>query len=177
VGVKLVTVGAPITVNEAELDPEPAGVVTVMTPLEAPAGTSAVICMAELTVKFATPTSVVLNFTEVAPVKLVPLIVTLAPMIPDAGVKLVTVGAPIIVNEAELEPEPAGVVTVMTPLEAPAGTWAVICVGELTVKFAARTTVVLNFTDDTFMKLVPVIVTLAPTCPEVGVKLTTVGGS
>ncbi len=79
-----------------------------------------------MTVKLAAPTSVVLNFTEVAPVKLVPVIVTVAPIIPEAGVKLVTVGAPTIVNNVELDPPPAGVVTVMTPLPAPAGTLAVI---------------------------------------------------
>src|SRR5258706_16464798 len=96
-------------------------------------------------------------------------------MAPLVGAKLVTVGGPITVKLATLDPLPAAVVTVMTPLVAPTGTFAVIWVGELTVKFAKPTSVVLTFTDDTLMKVVPVIVTLIPAGPEVGVKLVTVG--
>jgi len=44
----------------------------------------------------------------------------------DQVKKLVTVGAPTMVKDVELDPAPAGVVTVMTPLPAPAGTLAVI---------------------------------------------------
>src|SRR5881396_2190686 len=67
----------------------PAEVVTLIDPLVAPAGTLAVIVLAEFTVKFAL---VPLNRTAVAPVKLVPLIVTLVPTGPLAGVKLEIVG-------------------------------------------------------------------------------------
>src|SRR2546427_569295 len=67
----------------------PAEVVTLIGPLEAPAGTVAVIAVAEFTVKLAL---VPLNSTAEAPVKSVPLIVTLVPTGPLAGVKLVTVG-------------------------------------------------------------------------------------
>src|SRR5438552_19065284 len=58
-------------------------------PLESPAGTVAVIAVAEFTVKLAL---VPLNRTALAPVKLVPLIVTLVPTGPLLGVKLATVG-------------------------------------------------------------------------------------
>ena len=54
---------------------------------------------------------VVLNFTRVAPVKLVPLIVTAAPITPLVGVKLLMVGACRTVNEATLVAVPPGMVT------------------------------------------------------------------
>src|SRR2546426_3746335 len=67
----------------------PPGVVTLIGPLVAPAGTVAVMVVAEPTVKLAL---VPLNSTAVAPVKLAPLIVTLVPTGPLVGVKLETVG-------------------------------------------------------------------------------------
>ena len=175
-GVKEVMVGTPITLKLDELEPVPTGETMDMTPLVAAAGTIAVILMDELTVKLEAPTSVPLNFTAETLTKSVPLITTDVPVGPLVGVNEVIAGKPRIVNDVGLVPKPAGVVTVIKPLEAPAGTLAVICVGELTVKFAATTSVVLNFTDDTFIKFVPVIVTEAPTAPEAGVKVVTVGG-
>src|SRR5882762_11571605 len=67
----------------------PAEVVTLIEPLEAPAGTVAVIVVAEFTVKLAL---VPLNSTDVAPVKFVPLMLTLVPTGPLPGVKLEIVG-------------------------------------------------------------------------------------
>src|SRR5437773_3478413 len=67
----------------------PPEVVTLIGPLVAPAGTVTVIAVAELTVKLAL---VPLNSTAVAPVKFVPLIVTVVPTDPLAGVTLVIVG-------------------------------------------------------------------------------------
>jgi hypothetical protein len=72
-----------------------------------------------------------LNLTEVAPVKLAPLIVTLAPMTPLKGVKVVMRGA--TMKSLALVAVPPGVVTVISPVVAPAGTVAVIWVLELTV--------------------------------------------
>src|SRR5256885_13275473 len=85
-GVKLVMVGGLITVKLPALFAVPPEVVTLIGPLVAPAGTVAVIAVAELTVKLAL---VPLNSTALAPVKFVPLIVTLVPTGPLAGVKLV----------------------------------------------------------------------------------------
>ena len=66
-----------------------------------------------------------LNVTAEAPVKFAPLIVTLVPTGPLAGVKLVIVGAlAVTVNAAALVAVPPGVVTLMGPLVAPAGTIA-----------------------------------------------------
>jgi len=66
----------------------PPGVVTLTGPVVAPSGTVASIVVSEVTVKLAlTP----LKATAVAPVKFVPLISTLVPAGPLAGVKPVIV--------------------------------------------------------------------------------------
>ena len=62
-----------------------------------------------------------LNVTTVAPVRFVPLMVTLVPMGPLAGVKLVIVGV-ITVKLPALVAVPPGVVTPMGPVVALAGT-------------------------------------------------------
>ena len=67
--------------------------------------------------------AVPLNVTPVAPVKFVPLIVTLVPAGPLAGVKLVIVGAlAVTVKLLALVAVPPGVVTLSGPVVAPAGT-------------------------------------------------------
>jgi hypothetical protein len=76
-------------VNPALL-PVPPGLVTLMLPV-VPAPTTAVIVVAEVTVKEAA--AVPPKLTAVAPVKLVPVRVTVEPLIAEVGVKLVTVGA------------------------------------------------------------------------------------
>jgi hypothetical protein len=65
---------------------------------------------------------VLLNVTAVAPVKFVPVMVTLLPTVPLAGLKLVIVGGISTVNEELLVAVPAGVLTLNVPLVAPAGT-------------------------------------------------------
>src|SRR2546422_2412708 len=67
----------------------PPGLVTLIGPVVAPVGTVAAIVVAEPTVK---PALAPLNSTAVAPVKLVPLMVTLVPTGPLVGVKLEIVG-------------------------------------------------------------------------------------
>src|SRR5438067_1988342 len=86
-------VGGFVTVKALLLVAVPSGVVTLTGPVVAPAGTAAEICVAEFTVKVAV---VPLNFTEVAPVKFVPLIVTLVPTVPLVGEKLVIVGGSVM---------------------------------------------------------------------------------
>ena len=63
-----------------------------------------------------------LNLTAVAPVKFVPLMVTLIPTAPLVGVKLTIVGAGITVKVLALVAVPPGVVTLSVPVVAPAGT-------------------------------------------------------
>ena len=67
-----------------------------------------------------------LKVTAVAPVKFVPVIATVVPTGPLAGVKLVMVGAlaVVTVNAVALVAVPPGVVTLIGPLVAPAGTVA-----------------------------------------------------
>ena len=173
VGVKLVTVGAG-TVKFPALVPVPLGPVTLILPVVAPTGTVVVIDVAETTANDVT--GMALNFTAVAPRKLVPVIVTVAIYTPEAGVKLVIVGivGADTVKLAVLVPVPPGLVTLILPVVAPTGTVVVRDVAETTVNNV--TGVVLNFTPVAPWKLVPVIVTVVPTAPDAGVKLVTVGG-
>ena len=74
--------------------------------------------MAEVTEKL--PALTPLNRTAVAPVKLVPVMLTVAPTVPLAGVKPVIVG--VTPKLVALVAVPPGVVTLSGPIVAPAGT-------------------------------------------------------
>ena len=116
---------------------------------------------------------VTLNLTNVAPVKLVPVITTLVPTGPLAGEKLVIVGTGTVTEKlVALVAVPPGVVTVIAPVVAPEGTVAVICVEESTVKIAVTP---LNLTEVAPAKFAPVITTFVPTGPLAGEKLVIVG--
>jgi len=79
-----------VTVKFVALVAVPLGVVTVIGPVVAPVGTFVTICVAVFDVIVAvTP----LNFTEVAPVRFVPVMVTVVPTGPAVGVNEVIVGA------------------------------------------------------------------------------------
>jgi hypothetical protein len=75
VGEKLV-IAAPVKLKVPLLVAVPVGVVTEILPVVAPFGTVAVILLLFWTVK---PAEIPLNFTEVAPLRFVPLIVTDVP--------------------------------------------------------------------------------------------------
>ena len=110
------------TVKLLALVAVPPEVVTLIGPVVAPLGTVAEIEVAEFTVKLAL---VPLNRTAVAPVKFVPLIVTVVPTGPLVGVKLVIVGAlAVTVKLLALVAVPPGVVTLSGPVVAPLGTVA-----------------------------------------------------
>jgi hypothetical protein len=132
VGKKTVIVGAAVTVKTPALVAVPPGVTMLIGPLLAPLGTVAVICDAPLALNDVAATP--LKSTAVAPDKLLPLIVTDVPATPVVGEKLEIVGgAPTVtVKFAVLVAVPVGVTTRRGPVVAPAGTVAVICVGELT---------------------------------------------
>jgi hypothetical protein len=91
VGVKLVIVGAAITLKLVALVTVPPAVVMEIAPVVAPGGTVAVIWAALFTVKLVA--LVPLNLTTVAPLKLFPVMTTEVPIAPLVGVKLVIVGA------------------------------------------------------------------------------------
>ena len=159
-----------VTVKLAELVAVPPGVVTLSGPDVAPAGTVAVIWLSLSTENAA---AVPLNFTAVAPVRLLPVMVTLAPTCPLVGVNDVSVGAGLAtVKLALLVAVPPGVVRLIGPLEAPAGTVAVIWLSLLTEKAAV---VPLNFTAVAPVRLLPLRVTLVPAGPLVGANDVSVG--
>ena len=148
----------------------PAAVVTLIGPDDATVGTVAVICVLLSTENAA---DVPLNFTSVAPVRLVPVILTLVPTGPLVGAKALSVGAGVVtVKLALLVAVPLGVVTLMGPVAAPAGTVALICESLLTEKLAV---VPLNLTAVAPVRSLPVIVTLVPADPLVGANAVRAG--
>lgn len=169
VGAKVVMVGAGITVKVMGLVAVPPVVVTLIGPEAASVGTVAVISVEDTTPK---PALVLLNITAVAPVKSVPVMVTLVPTGPLVGAKVVMVGAGITVKLMRLVAVPPGVVTLIGPEVASAGTVAVISVEDTTPKLAS---IPLNITAVAPVKSVPVMVRFAPTGPLVGVKVVIVG--
>jgi len=112
--------------------PAPPIVVTLTVTAPLPAAVTAVICVAEFTTKLAA--AVPPKLTDVAPVKLVPVMTTLVPPEagPDVGARPVTVGAGTKVKVPAEVPAPLGVVTLTVTEPLPAGDTAVICVAELT---------------------------------------------
>lgn len=158
-----------MTVKSVALVAVPAEFVIVIRPVVAPAGTVAVIWVSELTVKVA---DVPLNLTAVIPEKFVPVIVTVEPTGPLAGVKPVIVGVPVTTKSAALVPVPFPFVTVILPVVAPVGTVVVIWESELTVNGAFTPS---NFTVIVPVKSSPVMITVVPTGPLDGVNEEIVG--
>ena len=74
-----------------------------------------------------------MNFTAVAPVKVVPVRVTVVPTPPLVGVKFVIVGGATTVKLPELVAVPPAVVTLSFPVVTPVGATAVIFVALVTV--------------------------------------------
>src|SRR6266567_571653 len=134
-GLKPVIVGAGITVKLAALWPVPLAVVTLIGPVVAPPGTVAVIRVGELTVGLAEVTP--LKATLVTLTKLAPVITTLLPMAPLVGLNPLITGRVVTVNTPALWAVPAGVLTLIFPVVAPAGTVAVIWMEELTANDVA----------------------------------------
>jgi hypothetical protein len=169
VGENEVMVGSPVTVKLLELVAVPAEVVTLILPVVAPEGTFVVILVPALfTEKEAA--AVWLNFTWLAPVKLVPLMLTEVPIGPLVGENEVMVGkapAPVTVKLLELVAVPAGVVTLILPVVAPDGTVVVSCVPE-GFHENDEAFVLLNFTAVVLTNLVPLIVTEVPIGPLIG---------
>jgi hypothetical protein len=96
---------------------------------------------------------------------------TLAPTAPLVGLRLVIVGVDDTVKLSALVAVWPLTVTEMVPLEAPAGTVVVMLVVVEAVTVAVM--LLLNFTmllAGVVLKPVPVIVTVAPIAPLVGVK-------
>ena len=162
---------AAVSVKTVGLVAVPPGVATVILPVDAPVGTVAVTEVADTAANVTA--ALPLNLTPVAPVRFVPTIVTFVPTGPEAGVKDVIVGAGIgTVKAVALVAVPPGVVTVILPVDAFAGTVVVIDFADTTVNAAD---VVPNFMLVAPVKFVPPIVTVVPTGPAVGVNDVMVG--
>jgi hypothetical protein len=176
-GVRLVIVGATITVKFTPLLATPPAAVTTTLPETAPEGTTAVML---LLVHPAIVAEAPPNVTALpAPwaLKFDPAIVTEAPTAPVFGVRLVMLGADVTVNvgPAGLETPPAAVTTT-DPVVAPAGTTAVmLLVVQLVIDVAG---VPLNFTPlpvPCVLKFVPAMVTEDAIAPELGARLEMLG--
>jgi len=157
-------------VKLAALVAMPPGVVTVIFPVVAPAGTVAVMVVAFTTLKVVA--AMPLNCTAEALVRFVPVRVILAPTPALVGVKEVNFGATRTVKLVALVTVPFSVVTLIGPLVEPDCTFAVMVVLFTRMKIDA---VPLNFTDDTLTKFVPVMVTTVKSGPLLGVKEVIVG--
>jgi len=108
--------------------------------------------------------------------KFVPVIVTGVLTAPEVGERLVIPGVASTVNEVPLLDTPLTVTTTL-PVVAPVGTFVAI---EVLLQLVTVAAVPLNFTvlvPCVVPKFVPVIVTVAPTAPEVGERLVIVGGA
>ena len=170
VGVKDVIVGVRVTMKSVALVPVPFEFVTVIRPVVALVGTVVVIWLFELTVNGAfTP----LNFTVIVPRNPDPVSTTVVPTGPSGGENDEITGGPgVTVKFVGELTAPLGVVTMIRPVTAPAGTMAVIRVDELTVKEALTPP---KWTAVAPVNPVPVIVTEVPTGPLVGVNEVIVG--
>lgn len=149
----------PLTVNE-------------IVPVVAPAGTMAVKLVV---VDERTTASIPLNLIILSVglvLKLVPLMVTVAPTAPLVGVKPEMEGEPKTVNVSALVIVTPLVVTDIVPEPAPDGTVTVILVE---VKAVTTALIPLKATCGEGLKFVPVIITVAPVAPLVGLKLVIVG--
>lgn len=166
VGLKLVIVGEGSTLKLDPLVMVTPLVVTEIVPSLAPAGTEVVMLVAlEAVTDAVTPLNLTVGVGDV--LKFVPEIVTVAPMAPLFGVKLVIVGVANTLKLAALKIVMPLVVTEIFPVEVPEGTTAVMldAVDAVTV---AETP--LNNTMGEALKLFPLIVMIAPSAPLVGVK-------
>ncbi len=145
--------------------------VTTRFPVVAPVGTGATMLVALQLVGVA---AVPLNLTVLVPCvapKFAPVIVTDVPTNPDVGFKLVTLGAgTVTVKLLPLLATPPTVTTIL-PVVAPAGTGATMLVALQLVGVAAVPLNVTVLVPCEAPKFAPVIVTLAPTNPDVGFKL------
>jgi hypothetical protein len=176
VGFTLVMLGAgTVTVKLTPLLATPPTVTTTF-PVVAPVGTVTTMLVALQLVAVAV---VPLNLTVLVPCvapKFTPVIVTVAPTDPDVGFRLVMLGDGVVVT-VKATPALATPPTVTTtfPVVAPVGTVTTMLVA---VQLVAAAVVPLNLTvlvPCVAPKFTPVIVTVAPTDPDVGFRLVMLG--
>jgi len=165
----IVVVGATLSNVKPVREAVPPAVVTTTLPVLPPA-TIAEICVLLSTLKEAA--GVPPKLTAVAPVRLVPVIITVAPVVAVVGVNEDMVGAGMKVNPAKTA-VPPGVVTETFP-EAPFATTAVIVLPSTTLNEAAL--VPPKLTAVAPVKLDPEMVIVAPIPAVVGLNEEITGG-
>lgn len=145
----------------------PPGVVTVIAPFPALVGTTKVIVVGETTVNEAAGTPPIV--TELAPVRFVPVMVTVAPGAAVVGEKLVIVGAAgRTVNVVRpLVAVPPGVVILITPVGATLGTVTLTVPSRFTVNVAATPPMLTLLAP---VRLLPCTVMTVPGAPDAGEK-------
>jgi hypothetical protein len=177
VGVRLLMLGAALTVNAMPLLAMPPAAVTTTLPVVAPAGTVAVMLLALQLLMVAV---VPLNFTLPLPCdepKFEPAMTMAEPTAPLFGVRLLMLGAAVTVNVTPLLATPPAAVTTTLPVVAPVGTVAVMLVA-LQLEIVA--VVPLNFTlplpwDEP--KFEPAMTIADPTAPVFGATLLMLGAA
>jgi hypothetical protein len=175
VGFRLVTLGpGTVTVKFTPLLATPP-IVTTTLPVVAPAGTGATMLAAlQLVAVAAIPLNFIVLVPCVAP-KFAPVIVTEVPNNPDVGFRLVMLGAgTVTVKLTPLLATPPTVTTTF-PEVAPAGTAVPMLVALQLVAVAAVPLNVTVLVPCAAPKFAPVIVTDAPTNPDVGFRLVRLG--
>jgi biotin-(acetyl-CoA carboxylase) ligase len=168
-GVNELIVGVGINVILPEELAVPPGVVTDIIPV-VPLAITAVMLVALTTVKEVA--GVPPKLTAVAPVKSVPIMVTVAPLAADDGVNELMLGAGINVKLPEELAIPPAVVTDIIPV-VPLETTAVMLVALTTVKEVAA--VPPKLTAVAPVKSVPIMVTVSPAPADDGVNELIVG--
>ena len=167
-GVRLLIFGGGTTVKGAPLLGMPATVTTTF-PVVAPLGTGTTILVAlQLVGTAAVPLNVTLLVPCDAP-KLAPLMVTEAPTGAEVGFRLAMLGAGTTVKRTPLLAKPATVTTTF-PVVAPPGTMTVMPVVDQFVGDAAVPLKVTVLAPCDKPKFAPVIETVVPAGPDVGLR-------
>ena len=152
---------------------------TVIFPVVVPNGTAVVILVAVLAVTLAViPLNCKVLLAGVV-LKFVPVMVTVVPIEPAAGVKEVMVGKAgvVTVKLVALVAVLPATATVIVPVVAPVGTVVVILVSVLAVTVADVPLNVTVLLAGVILKFVPVIITVVPIEPEGGEKSIMEGGN
>jgi uncharacterized protein YjeT (DUF2065 family) len=178
-GLRLVILGAGLVVVTVKLDPLLARPPTVTTtlPVTAPAGTGAITLVPLQLVGVALTAPNMTVLVPCAAPKFAPAIVTAVPTTPEPGLKLVILGAGLVVVTVKLAPLLARPLTVTTtlPVTAPAGTGAITLVPLQLVGVALTAPNMTVLVPCVAPKFAPVIVSRVPTTPELGLKLVILG--
>lgn len=163
--------GGASTVKFVALLPVPIALVMLILPVVAPTGT---VARTSVSASITNVAGVPLNATAVNELNRTPLIVTSVPTGALAGVNEEITNGGNTVKFAGLEPVPSGLVMLIFPVVALAGTVARICVSESSVNAAGTP---LKATTVAVLNTAPVIVTSVVAVPLTGANAVITGGA